>query len=109
MLRGDILCTKSKGHTVVVLSNGAKADPGSAPSASTGTPVLREGDTGDAVKEMQQLLIKAGCNLEKYGADGSFGGVTLKAVKAFQTAHALDPDGICGPLTWAALKACEAL
>lgn len=37
LLRGDILCTKTKGHTVVVLSNGAKAggsEPAPEPSGN---------------------------------------------------------------------------
>lgn len=110
LLRGDILCTKTQGHTVVVLSDGAKASGSGSnnadnTTAATDMPTLRKGDKCDAVREMQQLLIKAGCKLAKYGADGDFGGETLAAVKAFQTANALDVDGICGPLTWAKLKA----
>jgi hypothetical protein len=35
--------------------------------------------------------------------DGDFGGGTLGAVKAFQTANGLTPDGTVGPITWAAL------
>lgn len=65
---------------------------------------LREGDKGEAVKEMQRLLMAAGCKLEKYGADGHFGAETLEALKAYQTAHSLTPDGVCGPLTWKSLK-----
>lgn len=40
------------------------------------------------------------------GVDGIFGPVTLKAVKHFQSTHGLDPDGMVGPLTWAALGGC---
>lgn len=65
---------------------------------------LRKGDKGDAVKEMQLLLLEAGCTLEKYGADGHFGAETLEALKAYQTAHNLTPDGICGVKTWESLK-----
>lgn len=86
----------------------------SAPSSSTtkkptaskpasGTPTIRKGDKGDAVREMQNLLIKAGCSLPEHGADGDCGGETVAAIKAFQTANSLTPDGICGPLTWAKL------
>jgi lysozyme family protein len=35
--------------------------------------------------------------------DGSLGFKTRAAIKAFQTAHALDPDGVVGPLTAQAL------
>lgn len=65
---------------------------------------LREGDEGEAVKEMQRLLMAAGASLRKYGADGDFGGETLEALKAYQTAHSLTPDGVCGPLTWESLR-----
>jgi peptidoglycan hydrolase-like protein with peptidoglycan-binding domain len=37
-------------------------------------------------------------------SDGIFGKDTLKAVRAFQTAHGLLPDGIVGPKTQAALQ-----
>lgn len=83
------------------------AQPGtSAPATSKkkSGDTLRKGDKGDAVKEMQTLLLKAGCKLSKYGADGHFGGETLEALKAYQTTHGLTPDGICGPLTWQSLK-----
>ena len=52
---------------------------------------------------LQNLLIKAGCKLSKYGADGHCGDETVAALKAFQTANSLTPDGICGALTWAKL------
>ncbi len=37
--------------------------------------------------------------------DGIFGPLVLQAVKEFQTAHQLTPDGVVGPLTWAKLNA----
>ena len=64
-------------------------------------PVLREGDTGAAVKTLQTRLNAWGATLV---VDGDFGPATLAAVKAFQTAHHLSVDGIVGPLTWAALN-----
>lgn len=66
-------------------------------------PTLRNGAQGTAVKVLQRLLIANGAKLSRYGADGKYGAETEAAVKAFQTAHNLTPDGICGPLTWAAL------
>ncbi len=66
-------------------------------------PTIRNGAQGTAVKVLQRLLIVNGAKLSRYGADGKCGAETVAAVKAFQTAHNLTPDGICGPLTWAAL------
>ena len=58
---------------------------------------------GSDVKYMQELLLKAGESLPKYGADGQFGNETLKAVKSFQKKHGLVVDGICGKMTWSEL------
>lgn len=66
-------------------------------------PTIRKGSKGDAVKEMQQLLMDRGYNLGKWGADGDFGSATEAAVKAFQKDNGLTADGICGPKTWAKL------
>lgn len=63
--------------------------------------VLRMGDRGAEVKYLQELLTIAGYPVK---TDGSFGGCTEAAVTAFQTASGLEPDGIVGPLTWAALE-----
>ena len=64
-------------------------------------PMLRQGDTGAAVKTLQTRLDAWGATLV---VDGDFGPDTLAAVKAFQAAHKLSVDGIVGPLTWAALN-----
>lgn len=55
------------------------------------TKTLRKGDKGLEVKMLQQKL---NCPV-----DGIFGPITLQAVKKFQEAHLLVPDGIVGPLT----------
>lgn len=64
---------------------------------------LRKGNEGDGVVMLQKLLIEHGEKLPKYGADGDFGGETLRAVKSFQKKHGLVVDGIVGPKTWAEL------
>lgn len=65
---------------------------------------IRKGSTGDDVIYCQEMLIRLGYDVGKYGADGKFGAKTQEAVKAFQRDHGLTADGIVGPLTWDALE-----
>lgn len=57
--------------------------------------MLRKGDQGNSVRQLQTLLGIA--------ADGGFGPKTEAAVKAFQTSRGLKADGLVGPATWKAL------
>lgn len=82
--RGDILVTATSGHTVVVLTDGAKAEQDR--PYKPGDRDLRKGCEGDDVKAVQQALMALGYSLPKYGADGDFGSETQKAVKAWQKA-----------------------
>src|SRR5882672_7143982 len=50
--------------------------------------VLRKGDQGDDVRQVQEKLIAAGFSIEG-GADGRFGTHTEDAVRAFQAANGL--------------------
>jgi peptidoglycan hydrolase-like protein with peptidoglycan-binding domain len=64
-------------------------------------PTLKRGSTGQAVKELQQLLFHWGYY---FGAiDGIFGPYVENAVKAYQHRVFLTEDGIVGSLTWQAL------
>ncbi len=63
--------------------------------------VLRVGSRGEAVKIAQRLLAAAG--FDPGPADGVFGSRTKSAVRRFQAAHGLSPDGVVGPRTWAVL------
>ena len=58
---------------------------------------------GDDVKAVQKLLINSGYPCGADGADGIFGAWTDLAVRTFQTAHKLKPDGIVGKATIIAL------
>ncbi len=52
------------------------------------------------VRRVQALLCANGHSL---AIDGSFGGITLAMVKAFQSQVGISVDGIVGPITWAKL------
>lgn len=67
---------------------------------SVSLPVLKKGAKGDTVRAMQILLNGNGASLE---TDGSFGGATQRALKAYQEAVGLEPDGSCGRKTWTKL------
>jgi len=57
--------------------------------------VLRKGDKGSAVKDLQEFL--------EITADGDFGPGTEAAVKKWQAENGLVADGIVGPKTWDAM------
>ena len=57
-------------------------------------PVLpKMGDTGDAVKALQNALLTAGVTV-KGGADGRFGAATKNSITAFQKAQGLTATGV---------------
>ena len=87
-----------------VLAAEFKAKSPSAPQKGAASPVVRIGDRGEFVREIQEKLIKAGFPLPAYGADGIFGEETKRAVTAFQKHYRLATDGIVGPQTLAKLS-----
>lgn len=66
-------------------------------------PTIRRGSKGEYVEILQRALVQRGYNIGSAGVDGNFGRGTEAAVKEFQRANGLNADGICGPLTWAAI------
>jgi|SRR5919112_738384 peptidoglycan hydrolase-like protein with peptidoglycan-binding domain len=87
-------------NAVAAIMNGAAPPvtliPASESPADTGgapvRPTLRRGMTGELTKVVQA---KVGVK-----ADGEFGPKTEAAVRVFQRAHNVVPDGIVGPKTW---------
>lgn len=63
---------------------------------------LRNGNTGDAVRDLQQKLIEL--HFLSGTADGKFGTRTENALRTFQKRHNLRSDGVAGPLTWEKLN-----
>jgi peptidoglycan hydrolase-like protein with peptidoglycan-binding domain len=63
--------------------------------------VIKRGDGGKHVLQLQEDLSRIGIGVGDL--DGAFGPMTEKAVTAFQEHHRLEPDGLVGDLTRAAL------
>ena len=93
--------TYDKGWTHYAVPKGVD---GEAPVPAPSKPTLRRGASGQYVTLLQTKLIQMDYDLGSYGADGKYGAKTEAAVKDFQRNNGLNPDGITGPLTWAALE-----
>jgi peptidoglycan hydrolase-like protein with peptidoglycan-binding domain len=85
--------------TVDALNAAQGGQPGETPqgfsnNGGTAGPLvgLAFGATGDGVKRVQTALLQAGYTV-RGGADGVFGNATQTALKAFQTANAIEPTG----------------
>jgi peptidoglycan hydrolase-like protein with peptidoglycan-binding domain len=61
-------------------------------------PTLREGSSGEAVRELQVALNEIGH--DPGSVDGHFGPQVEAAVKAFQLERGIAADGVVGPITW---------
>nr|DAT00196.1 MAG TPA: N acetylmuramidase [Caudoviricetes sp.] len=106
LARGDILCTRSKGHTVVALNNGDLFDGTVEPEdIPLGSRILRDGDEGTDVEALQIRLDAAGYDPGEI--DGIFGPNTEAAVRALQKDAGILVDGEFGPDSYAALLALE--
>nr|DAP80375.1 MAG TPA: N acetylmuramidase [Caudoviricetes sp.] len=103
--KGDILVTRTKGHTVVVLTDGKKAEAAPEKPLKLGDRELRNGMEGEDVRQLQSMLIQLGYDCGKWGADGDFGDCTGMAVQNFQRDYNLDVGGIAGKDTIAVLEA----
>ena len=66
-------------------------------------PVLKRGAKNETVKTLQRLLLQMKYSLGGYGADGSFGSATERAVKEYQRENNLSADGSVGEETWSRL------
>jgi hypothetical protein len=89
-------CNKRASGVAPVAPSVAPSTPAPAkPSKPNLSEWLRKGSTGINVRYLQYALgIKA---------DGQFGPITDRTVRAFQAKHGLKVDGIVGPITWGRL------
>jgi GH25 family lysozyme M1 (1,4-beta-N-acetylmuramidase) len=117
LLPGDILLYDGH-HAATNITYGAKVRPSKPVDTTTppadvevpgisllGTRILRRGNAGADVEQLQKALMSLGYDVGSWGADGDFGSATDRAVRAFQRDHGLDADGEFGPKSLAALKA----
>ncbi len=115
---------KSTGELVTF--SGGNPNPGTAPAGGTTTPVatkpaasagslkgvslpagdLEKGAKGEAVKQLQTALVKAGTlsQADMNTGPGVFGPKTQAALKEFQAKHGVPNTGYYGPLTRAAFE-----
>src|SRR5262245_14345369 len=71
-------------------------------SSAVGTPrVLKAGMKGEDVRDWQKQLQRDG--FAEVKADADFGPLTIGATKEWQAQRGLDPDGVVGPKTRAAI------
>ncbi|MBO6718624.1 MAG: DUF3380 domain-containing protein [Rhizobiaceae bacterium] len=91
---------KHRYHMRMAAAYKRHAGSGAAPSRNAARGLLKQGDSGDAVSELQSMLAAAGYPV---APDGRFGPLTEAAVRSFQRAQGLLEDGIAGPRTMAAL------
>lgn len=96
----EILRSGAKNETVVVKSIEEELKEECKKQGFDSYPVCRKGAKGNITKIIQRLLISKGYSLPIYGADGSYGDETVKAVKQFQKDNGLVVDGVVGQNTW---------
>jgi hypothetical protein len=100
-LTGNGVCTAFncpvKHNNVELLARRSQVDDAKPANGTVVTErTLRNGDEGDDVKVMQDVLIKKGYTVK---ADGKFGRDTERAVSDFQKKSGIDPDGEIGAKT----------
>ena len=62
--------------------------------------IIRPGDRGPEVDDVQQRLTSLGFRIDAYELDGWFGPSTESAVCQFQRRRGIPSDGLVGPDTW---------
>ena len=84
-------------------SSSSASSPNSPGTFDAPTATLKPADTGAQVQTLQRELNGLGYTVGSI--DGTYGPATVSAVKAFQQANGLTPDGVVGSKTLSALRA----
>lgn len=98
--------TTTKATTTTTTTKKTTTPKTTTPETSASVQALKIGSKGDKVYQLQQRLSSLGYLTVKY--DGTYGEKTADAVKRFQIAAGLTPDGVAGPATQKALFASSA-
>lgn len=104
---GDILVTKTKGHTVIVVSGNNRSSSSSTTVTKTSYQTIKKGSNGDYVVKWQKFLLSQNYKTcvtngtrKMLSVDGVFGDITKSITIRWQNAHGLVGDGVVGKLTW---------
>lgn len=111
---GDVIVTKTKGHTAIIVSGMPRTNPFAEPltNVTSEATAKREGcknyiSKGEGVQWVQYELCQHQFQTEIDscgGIDGECGKGTVLCIKDFQRLKGLEVDGICGSKTRAVLK-----
>lgn len=114
LYEGDILVTKVKGHTAIVVEGMPMTNPFAEPLTNVTskanaklTGCKEYISKGEGVQWVQYQLCQKGYQTEIDncgGIDGNCGNGTVECIKSFQAKSNLEVDGICGTKTRKALK-----
>lgn len=94
LLAGDILVTRTKGHTVVVINNGPKSGSAKAASGkpSAASPIVKKGTKGSQAAQLQldlNYVLKKNIKV-----DGIFGTESENTLKEWQKKYGLPQNGV---------------
>lgn len=111
---GDVIVTKTKGHTAIVVEGMPRTNPFSEPLTNVTSKANAKLtgckdyiSSGEGVQWVQYELCRQGYQTridDAGGIDGKCGIITVDCIKAFQIKKVLEVDGICGKNTRRALK-----
>lgn len=111
---GDIIVTKVKGHTAIIVEGMPFTNPFAKPASNVTSKANAKKQgcknfiyEGEGVQWVQYELCRNGYqeDIDAHGGiDGVCGKATVDCITCFQIVKGLEDDGICGPITRKALE-----